>query len=647
MSADEPAGPPPPVDGATVHHLADFVQKSGERTEPAPEPAPKAERSRRKPKDPAPDSAPGDAPPVIIRYPYKDPKNADGLWDDCPVQPLGVNGGDAHYLDALGQYRVLSAADHSRLGLIKLFAPKSGYLLERWPRIKDGEVKGFAPELAQGDMQDAAARKGICNPSNIRGPGAWRGAGDSLIWHCGDAILIDGQEHKPGLIDGYVYPAGKKLLRPAPAPDPAAIDELRRLLQAWNWQRDELAVQLLLGWIAAGMLGGALDWRPNIWITGDYSTGKSTLHDVLKHVMGPEGMIAVADTTAAGIYQKLGHSTLPVAVDELENETDNSKAEAVLKLARKASSGAVMLRGGSDHKGTEFLARACFMFSSILLLGLLPADRSRLAILELNPLGDRQKPPIDPKRLAEIGTHLRGRLARNFGRLLPTFNFYRAQLPGLSGRSADQFCTLLACADLALGDATPDDPQAVEPYVSALVAMRLEHESDELPEFQRAIDHLETSTVLRDGKPRTIGEWIHLREKQVEADEVLGAYGLKIIWQSPGLDEQGKPLPVERYLFVATAHQALAKLFENSRWRSPAGVSGVWTQALARSYAPLADNNGVAVLDRAGQPVIRHALRNVRTWLEGRWQRGTAVPWALVQQPTDAHEQQPMQAGNK
>jgi predicted ATPase len=33
----------------------------------------------------------------------------------------------------------------------------------------------------------------------------------------------------------------------------------------------------VLGWIAAATIGGALDWRPSLWITGDLSTGKSTL----------------------------------------------------------------------------------------------------------------------------------------------------------------------------------------------------------------------------------------------------------------------------------------------------------------------------------------------------------------------------------
>ena len=33
----------------------------------------------------------------------------------------------------------------------------------------------------------------------------------------------------------------------------------------------------MLGWLAAGKLGGALDWRPLIWVTGGSNTGKSTL----------------------------------------------------------------------------------------------------------------------------------------------------------------------------------------------------------------------------------------------------------------------------------------------------------------------------------------------------------------------------------
>ena len=115
------------------------------------------------------------------------------------------------------------------------------------------------------------------------------------------------------------------------------------------------------------MLGGALEWRPMVWVAGDKGTGKSTLQKVVKGVFGRGGLIPAVDASAAGLWQSLGHSSLPVALDEVESEEDNRRNNNLLKLARVAASGGQMLRGGSDHKQASFTVRSCFLFSSILI----------------------------------------------------------------------------------------------------------------------------------------------------------------------------------------------------------------------------------------------------------------------------------------
>src|SRR5690606_17311575 len=114
------------------------------------------------------------------------------------------------------------------------------------------------------------------------------------------------------------------------------------------------------------MLGGALKWRPHVWVTGSTATGKSTLHELLE-LLFDGGALHTADATEAGLRQILGQQTLPVFFDELEANEDNRRARAIIGLARLASSGADMHRGGQDHHGHEFTARSCFLFSSILI----------------------------------------------------------------------------------------------------------------------------------------------------------------------------------------------------------------------------------------------------------------------------------------
>ena len=85
----------------------------------------------------------------------------------------------------------------------------------------------------------------------------------------------------------------------------------------------------------------------------------------------------------SGASAHLADPAVAIAVDELESEADVRKQKAVLKLARLASSGAAMLRGGDRHKGVEFNARSAFLFSSINAPPLEPQDLSRMALLRL------------------------------------------------------------------------------------------------------------------------------------------------------------------------------------------------------------------------------------------------------------------------
>jgi hypothetical protein len=309
--------------------------------------------------------------------------------------------------------------------------------------------------------------------------------------------------------------------------------------------------------------------------------------------MGPSGMISVTDTSAAGIFQKLRRSTLPVAIDELENERDNTRAEAVIKLARQACSGGVVLRGGADHRGTEFTARSCFLFSSILLIGLLPQDRSRMAILELDTLvPGKPAPKIDRTRLNEIGRHLRGRLSQQWPRFAETFRIYKDHLPCLSGRGADQFCTLLACADLALNDAAPSDGDSLDAlarWTVPLTKMRQADKADEQPDYVRCIEHLLTSMLnhTKSGIPRTVGDWLaqaagdHEDPDRKAAGNVLAAFGLRLLTRYIPPEAPVETQPAD-YLAVANTHHNLSTLFIGTHWQTLPGRSGVWRQTFVR-----------------------------------------------------------------
>jgi hypothetical protein len=520
----------------------------------------------------------------------------------CPVVPLGVRGDICYYLDALCQLREVKDKDHARLRVQNLFGHLSDMLEEYWPRKtkidNDWVVTGWKPEAAAQALMGAAAECGVWSPfGRVRGAGAWLGADGELILHLGDRLLILEPGHKarkanPGVVSDQVYPAAPRTQRPADKPQlggergPAA--ELLSILKTWNFRRGEVDAVLLLGWIGAGMLGGALKWRPVLWTTGGKHTGKSTLQDLLEWIMGPNGLLHTGDASEAGIRQTLGHSALPVAIDEAESEEDNRRLNALVKLARNAASGSLGVRGGSDHNAASFVLRSCVMFSSILLPPLLGQDRSRMAILELGKLGSTKPPVISQARMDKMGQALRRRLVDGWDRWPQTLEAYRQGLAdvGHVGRGCDVFGTLLACADLLMHDGLPDE-QVVKGWASKLAAETLSELEGDISDEAHCLNHLLTTSVELKGRGdrRTLGSWIQDAAKSLDRDrytaealmtadataKALTAHGVKLIRQN-----------MRPYLAVANYHQGLAAIFRDTHWGTRSGTLGVWVQALRR-----------------------------------------------------------------
>lgn len=516
------------------------------------------------------------------------------IYPGCPVQALGVHGKMFYYLDYLRQLREVD--NHTRDAMRGIFGGRQELLKSAFPRWSKGgeetppKVIGWDQESAATAMMRACAERGVWSPrERLRGLGAWPDEDGGIVLHCGDKILSRGEWCDPGDIDGYVYPGDTGTPRPRTG-DPRAAQRLLDRLGSWSWEREDLDAALALGWIVAAMVGGALRWRPLVWITGDRGSGKSSLQDLMEMVLGGRGaVLKSSDPTAPGIWQVLLQSTMPVLLDELEASADNRRVLDVVKLARQAASGGVILRGGADHKGHEFKARSAFAFSSILVPPLLDQDISRIALLKLRPL-DRSLPRLD---LVEadwraVGQALRGSVLEQWARWSETLGAYREALirQGHDSRSADQYGTLLAAVDLVLETAAPDRARA-DDWARRLVVEDLREQTDELSDWHRCLNHLLGAHVdiYRSGERYTLGRWIlaaaGLRDvpDPVKAVSALPAYGLRV----EGRGDQAR-------IMVANSHPGLAGIFRETHWQG-----GVWAQAVSR--VPCATRMGPRTYD--------------------------------------------------
>ena len=530
--------------------------------------------------------SPLDAPPPA------DLGGGPDLPEGCPVIPVGVAGPQRFYLDALGQLQALTPRDHTRQGITALYGPMTHRLREHWPqKSEDGATAGWLVTAAAEALMSAAARRGIWTPNDrVRGPGAWPGDNDGeVILHCGDVLLIDGKWRSPGMIGKFVYPAHAPVPRPsethAPGGPQGPGSELLALARYWAWRRPDIDPELMVGAVGCLIMGGALPWRPTVWVAGEPGFGKSALHAAIRQVLGENGVIATADATEAGLRQYIKFGTLPVLFDEMEPGEDPRKSAAVLSLARRASSGSVSLRGSAGHVEHEFVVRAMFMFSSIVVPPLTGAERSRIAMLDLMPLGPRTPPITKPARLRALGAALRRRLLDQWPRFPEVLAAYRGALieGGHDARGADLYGTLLACMDLVLFDRAGFGEGELEAWAIRLPPGGGESLDAAEPDHQRCLTHLLSAPVdaYRAGVRRTIGQWIadalgSSSDQPRTANAILETYGLKVAIRD------GEDRNFARGLYVATGHNGLSAIFNGTHWGGGGGKTGPWSQALRR-----------------------------------------------------------------
>lgn len=534
--------------------------------------------------------------------------NELGLPSDCPVSPLGHNGDDYHFLDTAGQLRVIKDREFSKLKVTSLFQGRYNYLPWAWPRrTKEGEVTGFHNDACAAALMAACDAKGAWTSSDrVRGCGAWKGSKGDLIVHTGRDLWIFGKPRPTGELGRFIYPKRPQALDPWPT----RIDEngnpaklLLPLLRRWKWARPEVDPVLMCGWIAAAMVGGALDWRPIVWLQGDRGTGKSTLQKIVKGLFG-DGIVATANTTAAGIYQKVGCDSLPVAIDELEGSDDNRRSKQLIELARQASSGAEGLRGSDRGVGNSFAVRSMFLMSSINTPPLAPQDRSRMALLRLKDIDPSLPPPtlvsasdlklvgreaeggeLTDEDMGRLGQMILRRMMDTWLQLPETFAAYRKELreAGHDQRGQDTFGMLLACANLLIGQSFEDleVPMGEELAIwrERLKASEMHEFEDDARNWRDCLAHLLTAPVdaWRGGMKLTIGRVI---EDFFEKNEGATFKDTRDKLEQGGVtlmkpDALGGP----HWLAVPNHNPMLHKLFQGTVWAGDA-QSGGWGQAL-------------------------------------------------------------------
>ncbi|MFC5374747.1 hypothetical protein ACFPIF_19480 [Brevundimonas faecalis] len=547
-----------------------------------------------------------------------------GLPPHMPVRPLGKRKSHLYFIDPNDEFVELSASKLSQQGEIdNLFGPAIGYLWSFYGKMSsNGELRIKYEDVRRhltGACGRLVARTGLFDPMRkVRGRGAWRTDSGVLVLHLGSRLWIGGTEAPLGEVEGHVYARDVDLAPPAASE--TMSDELAALffeagllegddrskvpgrwmlkaMSTWNWMRPGFDERLVLGYVVCVFLGAALKWRPAIYPIGDKASGKSSLLALVKAVLG-DRLMDLADPSGPGIYQSLGLAAIGVWADEFEQEGESAadaRAASVMRLARYASDGKNVVRGGAEGVPTNYQARGTFGFTGINPPPMKPAELSRIAMPMLSKLTDASAtaPELSAAMGEEMGRHLLRRVVDRWHEWPEVLAAWRKVLltHGHDSRAGDTFGTLLAAAHLVLDDGVPLRAQ-IEPLAKHLPRGTMSETQDDRANWEKCIDRLLQAQpdAWRQYKYRSVGEFLTAvlddRPKD-EADEVtpmaardrLSTAGMGLCRPTSG------PLQGGLCLAVPSNHVEVAKLFERSLWAMGVGaVQGGWATAL--KFAP-------------------------------------------------------------
>lgn len=533
-----------------------------------------------------------DEPPPHDGAPPGPPGGRDDAPDKpqppCPVTPLGIGGdGRRYYVTPIGRVVGLADASHQGMQILGLFEGDARWLEEAFPRTdRKGNAIGWEIDPAAAWLMRRCAARGGFDPGlMMRGHGAWPPTAtdptDGLIVHCGDALLVDGKDRRPGPFGRRIYPARAPLPWPAAEPLTAAEGRLieAHLRDRFAWEDAETMPRLLLGFLGAGYLPAALEARPPVHIGGERNTGKTTVLWFTAGMLG-DWAVSTVDSTPAYIRQRVHGSAMAVMVDEIEGGELHLRAADIVKLARIAWSDKSGQSGRGSVAGTPDATSldVMFMFASVIRPPMSGADLDRFTWLGTV---NRGKPPprwddvdADSRALFALGPKLHRRMLDGWRQLRPLIGRIRGALlaKGVKGRAPTNLATLLACAELITGEKAELDQADIDAIVTPFDPRKLSDRAGDDPGWKLCLERLLTSPSPNwsGGEHKSIGRLVRdamdgLGERQAELRDL-------------GMTLYARKGEARKWFAIATRHTRLDGIFENTDW-----CRGGWAEALRQA----------------------------------------------------------------
>jgi putative DNA primase/helicase len=500
---------------------------------------------------------------------------------DMPFRLLGADGELFYYMPDKSQQIVsLAASAHSKNNLMRL-AP-----LQSWEVVFPGNSQGTNWDAAINALIQRSQSMPMFDSRRIRGRGCWIDGGD-IVYHAGDRLVINGQAvaiPKYNSSRRAIYHGALRI--DTETEEIASNSESAKLIdlcEMLSWERP-LYGKLLAGWLALAPIGGALRWRPHMWVTGPSGSGKSWIvSNIIQPLVGDAALHVQGATSEAGIRGMLGSDSLPVVFDEAESEDKASQMrfESILTLARQSSTetGAGIVKGTAQGGSVTYLIRSAFCFASIGVAAVKKSDVSRISILQLKKnLGRDAAEHFD--RVVSLWkttvsndsycSKFRARCIKNAKIIRDNCEIFSRVAVDFTGdkRSADQIGALLAGAYSLTTSKIVSDEIALD-FMKRQDWAGFKSEDVDNDENQ-CLAHLAASAIKFDvagvNYNRTISEVI----ADIQSDPLSGddaGTTLRRKDRMNALQRHGvRFCPETRGIYVANNHPALEQIFSNTAW---------------------------------------------------------------------------------
>ena len=546
------------------------------------------------------------------------PKDDNG--DRWPIMPLGHSDGIFYVLDVSGQKRSLTAHRlGSRHNLLSLTGGSDAFYRAQFPKQveKNGAwiTVDFRINDAAAAVQRACFGAGLFGEHiQLRPSGVYRDADGLPVVHCGDLVLLGNTWHPAGTRQGnQIFAAAPATPRPGiPCPADIARHLQAELTRLWRW-RDGGAPTAIIGLIANAYYGAALDWRPAGFFTGETSSGKTELQNVIRAALLLHHYDN--DTTKAGIEQAVHGRAMPIVIDEAADRANRNIARELADLVLSAASGEGTRgsRGTLDGKGRKIELAGMILMFSINPPDLEPQHLGRMTLIELLKPDEGADHRAQHRMLAR---YARVQAAALWARALASWERYQGALErfreglrkeGCAPREMDQAGALLAGWWILVEEGLPDE-RGVAYGISALhgssslkdpgpIRGSVEIEADSRP--KPMLQHLLASMVNlhRSSEREPVGKLIQTgwgmgdeARSPDDARELLKHYGIRLVLRCdrpgvprpPGKDcdcpqcvRNKRPVPrmsEGRGVWFANQNPELKKLFagtpfDGERWR--------------------------------------------------------------------------------